>query len=132
MHYANPVCCTRANGSLMILLARIVDSAGRPIRPSQVATIEFSVAARGPYRSELDAPDGEQSAASLVATDVVFPRLVTDDLWTIDVAGYNFRHELSICDTIPTQQMSRHLELCYVFTATDNTKSIVRFHLKVA
>src|SRR4051812_39796034 len=113
MHHANPICCTRANGSSMILLARIVDSAGRPIRPSQVAAIEFLVAARGPCRSEPHAIDAEQSAASLVATDVVLPRLVTDDLWTVDVAGYNFRHELSICDTIPTQQMSRYLELRY-------------------
>jgi hypothetical protein len=121
MHQTNSPCFTRTNGSSVVLLARIVDGAGRPIQPSQVAAIEYSVVIRGACRSE----------ARLVVSDVLSPTLVNDDSWTVDVAGYNFRHSVSIGDGIRTPRMRGPIELRYVFSRIDNTKSIIRFHLSV-
>lgn len=122
MHQSNHACLTRTNGSLLVLLARIVDSAGRPVPPWQVAALEFSVFKRG-----------EQGpSAHLIVSDVLSPRLMNDDSWWVDVAGYNFRHKFEIGDGIATPGTGSHVELRYVFSTIDNMKEIIRFHLKVA
>jgi hypothetical protein len=85
-----------------------------------MAAIEFSLVARG----------NRARAANLAATEVVMPRLVADESWSVDVAGYNFRHEFALGDHVPEDPARRRIELCYVFTSTDGQKSIVRFDLK--
>jgi hypothetical protein len=106
-----------------VLLARIVDGAGRPILPSQVAAIEYSVVERGSCRPKF--------VARLEVFDVLSPELLNDDSWSIDVAGYNFRHQLAIGEGIATPTTSGHVELRYVFSSYDNTKSVISFHLKI-
>jgi len=131
MPQTNFSCFTSATGSSVVLLARIVVGAGRPIRPSQVAAIEYSVVMRGSCRSEYRVR-GPERQAHLVVSDVLSPTLVNDDSWTVDVAGYNFRHSVAIGHGIPTPRMGGPIELRYVFSRIDNTKSIIRFHLSVA
>jgi hypothetical protein len=131
MHQTYFACFTRANGSSMVLLARIVDGAGRPISPSQVAAIEYSVFERGACRSKYFATGAERPAWRLVVSDVLSPTLVNDDSWSVDVAGYNFRHNIAIGEEIATPTTGGHIDLRYVFSRTDNMKSIIRFHLKL-
>jgi hypothetical protein len=64
-------------------------------------------------------------------SDVLLPTLVNDESWSVDVAGYNFRHNVAIGDGIATPTTGGRIELCYVFSGTDNTKSIIRFRLKL-
>jgi hypothetical protein len=131
VQHMNATCYTGTIGSSIVLLARIVDGAGRPILPSQVATIEYSVLARGSCRSEYFATGSERLAADLTVSDVLSPMLVNDDSWSVDVAGYNFRHDIDLGAHEFTPEVSGHVEVRYVFTQTDNTRSIVRFHLKL-
>jgi hypothetical protein len=83
------------NGSATCL-ARIVGHDAQPIVPGDVAQIEYSVYlldARDPdSRSTVAGHDGE----SLLPADVLFDTLVTDDLWTRDDVGYNFRHAMDV------------------------------------
>jgi hypothetical protein len=123
--------CTGFNGRNVVLRARIVDSAGRPMWPWNVAAIEFRVIAYGACGSANHFDSGEPGA-KLFANDVVLPRLVTDESWSVVVAGYNFRHEFVLSDYIPAALSSQRLELRYIFTGRDRTKTIVRFHLKAA
>jgi hypothetical protein len=132
MDEINSACVTRVVDSSMVLLARIVDGAGRPVRPSQVMAIEYSVIEHDACRSTWNAMDAERPATRLVVSDVLLPRLVIDELWSVDVAGYNFRHHVAIGDGIATPTTGGHIELRYVFSQYDNTKEIMRFHLKVA
>jgi hypothetical protein len=62
----------------------------------------------------------------------VFSRtLATDDLWTVDNIGYNFRHKLEIGQNIADPERGGYLELRYVFVSTDNYRATVRFRLKL-
>jgi hypothetical protein len=83
------------NGSATCL-ARIVGHDAQPIVPGDVAEIEYGVYlldARDPdSRSAVAGHDG----AALVPADVLFDTLVTDDCWTRDELGYNFRHALDV------------------------------------
>src|SRR3954469_15143383 len=105
MHGSNNVCLPRTNGSPVVLLARIVDGAGRPILPWQVAVIEFSVITSGAQRPP----------AALVVSDVLLPRLVNDDMWSVDVAGYNFRHTFYLSELATMPPTGSTIELRYVF-----------------
>jgi|SRR3954452_21081338 hypothetical protein len=113
---------TTTNGSSMVLLARVVDRTGRPVPPWQVASIEFSVFGCG----------GQEPSMHLVVADVLSSRLRNDDSWSVDVTGYNFRHNFDIGDGTAMPGTGSHVELCYVFSTINNTKEIIRFHLKVA
>jgi hypothetical protein len=131
MHQNNSACFTRTNGSSLVLLARIVDSAGRPIPPSQVDSIEYLVLEHDSCRPEYSPRDDERPGTRLVVSDVLSPGLVNDDSWSVDVAGYNFRHEVAIGKGMATPTPSGRVELRYVFSSTDNIKSIIRFDLKL-
>jgi hypothetical protein len=122
MRYGNPVCFGRGINSAWVLQARIVDAAVRPVRPAQVATIEYSIVARGL---------GQSNYVALVVSDVLLPTLVNDDSWSVDVAGYNFRHNVTIDESSAVAPTCGRIELRYIFTSTDNMKSIIRFRLKV-
>ncbi len=123
---------TKTAGSSIVLLARVVDGAGRPIQPADVLEIEFTVHERDSCGATMSAMNAEHPVKRLSAIEVISPLLVRDDLWSIDDVGYNFRHDVAIGDHIATRQVSGHVELRYVFVLTDNTRSTVRFQLKLA
>jgi hypothetical protein len=132
MDKTNSACVTRVTDSSVVLLARIVDGAGRPILPSQVMAIEYSAFECDSCPMKHFAPGTERPATRLVVSDVLLPMLVNDELWSVDVAGYNFRHQVAIGEGIATPTTGGHVELRYVFSGYDNIKEIIRFHLKVA
>jgi hypothetical protein len=124
------VCCTRPIGSAIVLLARIFNAGGRPIRPSDVAEIEFSVHEHDPRWLKASAIDREQPATLIAAREVISPALVRDGLWAVDDVGYNFRHDIALGVHISAPESNGHVQVRYVFTQIDKTRSTVRFDLK--
>jgi hypothetical protein len=128
---ANPASCTRANGRSVVLLARIVDRVGRPVRPSDIGAIEYSIGEFDPQRSIASSLKGAQSTSRLATVDVILQAVVRDSLWKVDNVGYNFRHDIRFDKRIGTPQFSGHMIVRYVFTQSDCARMAVRFHLKL-
>lgn len=70
-------------------MARIVDNDGTLILQADFGTITYGV---------FDMSDPGASSNSLTVATVVFDTLQTDSRWTIDTAGYNFRHDIPASD----------------------------------
>jgi succinate dehydrogenase/fumarate reductase flavoprotein subunit len=109
--------CTPANGASIVLMARIVRGDGNALRRSEVAAIAISTCELEPWQ--------------LPVAEVFMPVLTRDDLWTIDDVGYNFRHEVAPGRGFATPQILRHIELQYVFRLADNSRTAMRFNLKL-
>lgn len=113
-----------------VLLARIVGSDAEAIVQADVSTIRYSILKlneRAPDSTE--AVDGHDDVL-LTVSDVLFDTLQTDDLWSADVVGYNFRHELDVAtnEAFPTAGVSYQVR--YVVTPASGQKIVFRFQLR--
>ena len=116
----------RAVGSSIVLLVRILDAAGRPVRATDVVGIECSVREVGSYMPGvgIDANPFE----------VILPSLVRDHSWTVDDIGYNFRHDLTHVADFPSlalPEFSGRVEVRYDFMLVDCSRATVSFYLKL-
>lgn len=119
-------CVTRAIGSSVVLLARILDGAGRPVRPTDVIGVECSVREVDSYV--------QCAAADANPYEVILPSLARDESWTIDDIGYNFRHDLTeLADfaSLAVEEFSGHVEVRYDFLLVDCTRATVSSYLKL-
>ena len=112
--------------SSIVLLARILDAAGRPVRATDVVGIECTVREVDSYMpgARIDANPFE----------VVLPSLVRDQSWTVDDIGYNFRHDLThVADfaSLAVPEFSGRVEMRYDFMLVDCTRATVSFYLKL-
>ena len=83
------------NGSAT-MLARVVGADAQPIVRADIASATYSV-----FLLDGDDPDSRaavtgQADVSLTVANVIFDTLQTDDLWTVDQTGYNFRHVMDV------------------------------------
>jgi hypothetical protein len=109
-------CFAKAKGNGIVLFARLVDGAGRPIGPSDVARIEYSI---------------RESWTRLKVCDVILPELVVDKLWSVDSVGYNFRHDIADFASVASGEFSGRVEIRYVLVLANHTPLFIRFHLKL-
>jgi hypothetical protein len=114
-----------SNGTA-VLMARIVDHAGVGIHPDMVAAIAYSLC-------ELTC-DGPTVVAGhcrvLLETGEVLHAMQTDELWSVDVSGYNFRHELDFVLARSRSRVARHFALVYEFIALGGERSIIHFQIR--
>lgn len=113
--------------SSIVLLARILDAAGRPVRATDVVGIECTVRDVNSY----------MPGAGIDANPfkVILPSLARDRSWTVDDIGYNFRHDLSrVADlaSVADPEFSGRVEVRYDFVLVDCTRATVSFYLKLA
>jgi len=117
--------CRRSAGALM-LRARLVDGAGRPIRAADVAAVDLSI------RSVES--NGTVEAFEMNPCELLLPTLAIDPAWTTDEIGYNFRHDLTavlnLIDITPPEFDGR-VEVRYTFTLIDCAREVVMFYLKL-
>jgi hypothetical protein len=116
----------RAAGSSIVLRARILDAAERPIRAADVVAIECAI-------REVDS-QFPVAKMDVHPCEVILPGLVSDRLWKIDDVGYNFRHDLAgIADlaTAGVPDFSDRVEVRYTFVLIDCTRATVSFYLKL-
>jgi hypothetical protein len=117
------------NGSA-VLLARLVDRAGRGVPMSGIRAIEYSLYEIDPWWPNHLTVVAGHDAVSVDIGEVIFDTLQLDGLWTVDSVGYNFRHELSLGDRTRFPQPGFQYEMCYWFTLADGQKTAVRLQLR--
>jgi hypothetical protein len=110
-----------------VLMARIVDEAGVCIRRRMMAAVNYSLyelAANGPTLV------AGHDAVLLKVHDVMFDSLRIGGEWSIDVCGYNFRHEFNAPDIHRVSRRAVRCALVYEFTPFDGPATFIRFQLK--
>ncbi len=83
------------NGSAP-LLARVVGADGLAITQADVASATYSIYLLDDDDADSRTVVAEHSDVSLSVGTTIFNSLQTDDLWTVDDVGYNFRHVLDV------------------------------------
>lgn len=113
------------------LMARVLGHAAAAIAPDDVASIGYSV-----YLLDDDDPDARTAVAGhddvgLTVADVLFDPLQTDDRWTVDTTGYNFRHTLDVSSNPAFAIAGRRYLVEYRLTPVDGQVILVRFRINV-
>jgi len=125
---ASSICIKAIASRSIVLMARIVDRAGTPIRRSDVIAIEYSL-----YESDLCWPEqltvvGGQRRVPLAIGDVLFDSPQVGRSWNVDDVGYNFRHEIEF--GCPPSKAGWRYELAYRLTIKSVRMATVRFKLR--
>lgn len=110
------------NGSA-VLMARIVDSAGRTIRRADVAEIEYSI-----YERDRRVVAGHDGVA-LHVRDVLFDSLQNCGSWSLDDVGYNFRHIFDVPQKEMRATARKRFSIRYAFTPKIGPTVMIRFQL---
>lgn len=118
------------NGSVT-LLARVVGADGQPIVQTDIASAKYSL-----YLLDDQDPDGRTAVAghtgvSLTVAEVIFNSLQTDALWTVDEAGYNFRHVLDVSANQAFSLAGRRFLVEFELTPGSGQVILVRFRVNV-
>ncbi len=118
------------NGSA-VLMARIVDDSGVCIRPDQVAAVGYSI-----YEVDRCDPDertvvGGHDCVALDVDEVLLDALETGGLWEVDVAGYNFCHQILANPDGSFPRLGAEYEIRYVFIPEFGDSVIVRFFVRL-
>jgi hypothetical protein len=110
-----------------VLMARIVDQAGVCIRPWNVKAVTYSL-----FELRVDGPLLVAGHADVPfnVDDVLFDSLQVGGEWSMDVCGYNFRHEIHVAH--PRRHPCRvvRFELVYQLESVEGLKTSIRFQLK--
>jgi hypothetical protein len=126
----NDTSCAAFEQGSVILMARIIDRNGVPIRRSDIGTIEYSVFELDFRRPEnLSAVCG-QEAVVLDVADVIFDSPQIGDWWTVDAMGYNFRHQIYFARNQKFSKAGLRYEVRYEVTLTGGQQAVIRFRLK--
>lgn len=120
---------TALKNGAAVLMARIVDAAGVSIRPSWVAAIEYSIYEIDQHRRDRPKLLAGHDAVPLDVGEVMFDTLQTGGSWTVDVSGYNFRHEIGRDQEGAFFKSGARYQVRYVFTPMFGQTTIVRFQL---
>ncbi len=118
------------NGSAT-MLARVVGADAQPIVRADIASATYSV-----FLLAGDDPDSRTAVTghadvSLTVADVIFDTLQTDDLWTVDQTGYNFRHVLDVSAEEAFAVAGRTYLIEYRLTPVAGQVIVMRFRVNV-
>jgi hypothetical protein len=118
------------NGSAT-LLARIVGAAGAAIVQADISSIQYSVYLLDDENADSRTPVAGHADVALTVAGVVFNSLQIDARWTVDGAGYNFRHALDVSAHAAFAVAGRRYLVEYRLTPTAGQVIIVRFRINV-
>jgi hypothetical protein len=127
---ANSVFSKAVGRGSIVLMARIVDSAGVAIRPSDVVAIEYSA-----YEVDAFWPEQRQvmrghRAVPLVVRYALFDSPQVGCGWDVDDVGYNFRHVFRFEREHPFSNAEHGYEVMYQLTLCNGRRAGVRFRLR--
>lgn len=111
-------------------MARVENSVGEAIVQASLAAVRYSV-----FQLDRDDPNemtvvaGHDDAA-LVVGEVVFDTLQTDESWTVDATGYNFRHELDVSTNEAFGVAGEVYQVRYELTPVAGQKIVFRFKVR--
>ena len=116
-------------GGTTTCMARVVGEDATAIDQATVDTAAYSVFLLDEHdpdsRTVIDGHDNE----SLTVSQIIFNSLQTDDRWTIDDVGYNFRHTIDISAADAFTTAGRNYLVEYRLMPSSGQVIIVRFRL---
>src|SRR5687768_11468905 len=122
MPQANDIYGTAFKNGSVILMARVVDSAGVNIQQSGVSAIKYSIYELDPSRPDVQTAVAGHDAFVLTVSGVIYNSLQTGGLWTVDAVGYNFRHEVDVSTNAAFPKAGIHYQIRYELTPTSGQK----------
>jgi len=111
-------------------MARVENATGQEINQASVSSLKYSV-----YELDINDPAvltvvTGHDQVSLTIADVVFDTLQSDDSWTVDTVGYNFRHELDVSLNEAFANAGGVYQVRYELTPVTGQKIVFRFQLR--
>lgn len=130
MPNARDVHGTVYNKGSAVLMARVVNSQAQPITRAVVSSISYTVfEVPESGFGEPIAVTGHQSVP-IQTTDAVFDTLQSNDAWTIDSVGYNFRHEVDVSSAEAFPNSGVCYLVRYEIVPVQGQIIVFRFHLR--
>ncbi|MCA9229200.1 MAG: hypothetical protein KDA57_01000 [Planctomycetales bacterium] len=130
MTVARDIHATVFRNATATFMARVENAVGQAITQASVASVHYTV-------FELDAVDPTSLMAVighddvvLAASDVIFDTLQSDESWTVDATGYNFRHELDVSSNEAFAKAGGLYQVRYELIAVVGQKIVFRFKLR--
>jgi hypothetical protein len=125
------VCETVFKNGVAVLMARIVDATGRRVRRAQIESLAYAI-------FEVDAESGAcvqavrgHDGAFLDVDSVFLDSLACEDAWSIDVSGYNFRHEIRANAGGSFPRSHARYEIRYLFVPKLGEPIVIRFFVRI-
>lgn len=87
---------TVATNGTATLLARVVGWNAEALTPADVESVAYTVYEQSPRDPTSRTALSAHSALTAAVAEVLFSELQTDDRWTVDSHGYNFRHTVPL------------------------------------
>lgn len=113
-----------------VLLARIVDGHADAVNQASLTSGSYTIfALTQDYPQVLTVVEGHEEVA-LDIEDVIFDSLQTDNGWTVDDVGYNFRHELDVSEDEAFSEAGRVYQVRYELVPVTGQKIVFRFLLR--
>jgi len=118
------------NGSAT-LLARVVGDDGTAVSPGDISSARYSVYLLDDQDPDARTPVAAHQDVAIGVGQVLFDTLQTDDLWTVDQVGYNFRHVLDVSANPAFAIAGRRYLVEFQLTPVSGQVILVRFRVNV-
>jgi hypothetical protein len=113
-----------------VLLARLVDGHADAVNQASLSSGSYTIfALEQDHPQVLTVVEGHEDVA-LDIEAVIFDSLQTDNGWTVDDVGYNFRHELDVSADEAFSEAGRVYQVRYELTPVTGQKIVFRFQLR--
>lgn len=110
-------------------LARVLGYDGQVVSPSQITSIQYTVAECGDDPASLTPVAGHTNVV-LNPSNVLFATLQKDVLWDLDDVGYNFRHVIDVSQAPAFPTAGHHYRVEYRLFPNTGQVIVVRFRVK--
>jgi hypothetical protein len=112
-------------------MARVVGADGSAVTQADIDSGVYSIYLLDDQDADSRTDVTGHTGVELVVADVIFDTLQTDALWTLDDAGYNFRHVIDISSAVAFAIAGRNYLVEYTLTPTSGQVILIRFRPKV-
>ena len=118
-------------GGTAVLLARVVGEDAQPVAQVDITAAEYSIYLLDDQDADSRTVVAGHEDVSLAASQLIFDTLQTDDLWTVDDEGYNFRHVLDVSTDPAFAIAGRRYLVEHRLTPDSGQTILVRFRVNV-
>ncbi|HEY4232619.1 MAG TPA: hypothetical protein VGM76_04280 [Lacipirellulaceae bacterium] len=115
-----------------ILMARIVDAAGRSVERSDIASVRYLILEIDAAQPDVAVVVTGHDRVRLDVDAVIYDALEFGGLWSIDELGYNFRHEIVVVPTATFPKPHAHYQVVYELVSAAGQTASIRFTLRIS
>ncbi len=112
------------------LMARIRGDDAEEIVRADISAIAYTVYLLDDNDPNTRTEIENHEAVAVTVNSVVYDTLQTDDRWTVDATGYNFRHTIPIATYAAFETAGKHFLVEYVLTPVSGQKILVVYDLE--